>query len=139
MPRLVSSPRGSTRAQKNGSNCCLWSVEKDVPPEDKMVVVKHLTAILKLMKNRKANLLDLLDSISKRCPTDAFPRLGTVEVISWTHPDARQRVLFSDCLLLEEVECAFGTTELGVEKVFSSRGGLLKEPIMSALSSRLSR
>ena len=49
--------------------------------EEKIDAVKLLVAILKLMKDPKANMLDLLDTVCKRCPPDIVSRLmgfGTV-------------------------------------------------------------
>ena len=109
--------------------------------KEKRDVVKHLTAILKLTKAPKANMLDLLDTISPPDVVQRFLGLGAVVIVSPTHPDSR-RVLLSDFLLLEEVEGAFGTTEQNVEEIFSPAwrsNGPLEEPVLSALSSRLSR
>ena len=106
--------------------------------KENRVVVKHLAAILKLMKDPKANMLDLLDTICKMCPPDVLSRfLGTVQIVSPTHPDSYE-VFLSDFLLLEEVEGAFGTTEQTLGAI-SSLDQTLEEPSLSALSSRLSR
>ena len=100
--------------------------------------MKHLTAILKLMEDYKSNLLDLLHTICKRGPPDVESRSyhGFVKLGCPCQPDPHL-VLFSDFLLLEEVEGAFVTTEQTVETI--SKGGILEEPSMSALSSRMSR
>ena len=42
--------------------------------EEKIDAVKLLVAILKLMKDPKLNMLDLLDTICKRCPPDVVSR-----------------------------------------------------------------
>ena len=42
--------------------------------EEKIEAVKLLVAILKLMKDPKLNMLDLLDTICKRCPPDVVSR-----------------------------------------------------------------
>ena len=116
---------------------CLFN--QSTTSKEKMDVVKDLAAILKLMKDSKANMVDLLDTIGKSSPPDVVSsqrHLGTVLIVGPTHPDHRE-VLLSDFLLLEEIEGAFGTTEQNVEAIFS--GGTLEEPILSALSSRVSR
>ena len=106
--------------------------------KEKLEVVKHLTAILKLMEDYEANLLDLLHTICKRGPPDVESRSyhGVVKLGCPCRPDPHL-VLFSDFLLLEEVEGAFVTTEQTVETI--SKGGILEESSMSALSSRMSR
>ena len=51
--------------------------------EEKIDAVKLLVAILKLMKDPKANMLDLLDTVCTRCPPDIVSRLmcfGTVTI-----------------------------------------------------------
>ena len=115
--------------------------------KEKRDVVKHLTAILKLTKAPKANMLDLLDTISKSSPPDDVHRFlglgfGAVQIASPTHPYPLL-VLLSDFLLLEEVEGAFGTTEQNVEELLSLAmehgGAFLELAILSALCSRLSR
>ena len=103
----------------------------------KMEVVRHLVDILKLMKNRKANMLDLLDTICKRSPPEAVEGASdTVTLTCPNHPNFHQ-VRFRNFLLLEAVEGAFGTSE---QKAISATGFFqLREPAMSTLSSRLAR
>ena len=132
--------QGSLAWNKLIKRCVLLSGESDAPLEDKMVVVKDLTALLMLMKVPKANMMDLLDLICEKRISDLEILLGnlpTVQMVSSTHPDP-WGVTFSDFLLLEVIEGAFGTAEQKVEKVNFS-GETLKEPFLSALSSRISR
>ena len=129
--------QGSHAWNKLIRRSCLFN--QSTTSKEKMDVVKDLAAILKLMKDSKANMVDLLDTICKSSPPDVVSsqrHLGTVLIVSPTHPDHRE-VLFSDFLILEEVEGAFGTTEQNVAAIFSGR--TLEEPILSALSSRVSR
>ena len=103
--------------------------------EEKMEVVRHLVDILKLMKNRKANMLDLLDTICNKRFEGAHA--GRVTLSCPNHPNSHRPDLFGDFLLLEAVEGAFGTSE---QKAISSADfGGLREPALSALSSRLAR
>ena len=103
--------------------------------EEKMEVVRHLVDILKLMKNRKANMLDLLDTICNKRFEGAHA--GRVTLSCPNHPDSHRPDLFGDFLLLEAIEGAFGTSE---QKAISSADFYeLREPALSALSSRLAR
>ena len=114
----------------------------------KVDAARLLGAILKLMRDPKANMLDLLDTICQRIPRalfrDASPAesgyYGAVTIGCPAHGDPH-KVLLSDFLLLEEIEGAFGTTEQEVEEVWVGGviGDVLEEPFLSALSSRLSR
>ena len=109
--------------------------------EEKMKVVRHLAAILKLMTqadDQRANMLDLLDTICKRNPPNVASennpdRRVTISCIN--HPDSHQ-VFLEDYLLLEALEGALGTSE---QKAISSTGCFLAGPSLSALSSRLAR
>ena len=115
-------------------------VEEEMHKMDEMDVVRHLVAMLKLMKNPKANMLDLLDAICKRCPPDVVSSnrgLGAVTIGCPNHPDSHE-VLLSDFMLLEAVEGAFGTSEQKLA-VISLGGTTLDEPCLSALSARLDR
>ena len=107
--------------------------------EEKMEVVRLLVEILKLMKDQRANMLDLLDTICKRTPPEAIAdgALDTVTLSCPNHPDSHQ-VYFGDFLLLEAVEGAFGTSEQKLEAISSGRIGLI-EPYLPALTSRLAR
>ena len=103
--------------------------------EEKMEVVRHLVDILKLMKNRKANMLDLLDTICNKRFEGAHA--GRVTLSCPNHPNSHRPDLFGDFLLLEAIEGAFGTSE---QKAISSADFYkLREPALSALSSRLAR
>ena len=103
----------------------------------------HL-AMLKLMKDPKANMLDLLDAICQRFPENRVVGglsggFGAVTISCPTHRDSH-RVLSSDFCLLEEIEGAFGTTIQDVVAVRAGgNGSCLEEPLLSALSARLSR
>ena len=104
--------------------------------KEKVASVKLLVAILKLMKDPKANMLDLLDTICKMCPPDVLSRfLGTVQIVSPTHPDSYE-VFLSDFLLLEEVEGGLESAEQQVKTVFLRH---LWGPWFSPLESRARR
>ena len=108
--------------------------------EEKMKVVRHLAAILKLMTqadDQRANMLDLLDTICKRNPPDVGSEspFRKVTISCLNHPDSHQ-VFLEDYLLLEAIEGALGTSE---QKAISSTGCFLAGPSLSALSSRLAR
>ena len=114
-------------------------------PEHVDAVRLHL-AMLKLMKDPKANMLDLLDAICQRFPENrvvggfgVFGGFGAVTISCPTHRDSH-RVLSSDFCLLEEIEGAFGTAMQEVLAVRAGgNGACLEEPLLSALSARLSR
>ena len=106
--------------------------------EEKMEVVQLLVAILKLMKNPRANMLDLLDTICTRSSPETVERAwgNRVKLSCPNHQDSHQ-VFWGDFLLLEAVEGAFGTTEQKLEAISSYYG--MYEPKLSALASRLAR
>ena len=103
-----------------------------------MEVVQLLVAILKLMKNPRANMLDLLDTICTRSSPETVERAwgNRVKLSCPNHQDSHQ-VFWGDFLLLEAVEGAFGTTEQKLEAISSYYG--MYEPKLSALASRLAR
>ena len=92
--------------------------------------------ILKLMNDSKANMLDLLDAICQANPPDIDDK-DSVLMSCPRHPDSHpiSRRCF---LLLENVEAAFGTTELTVEAI-SLDVIFFDGDLLSALASRLSR
>ena len=109
--------------------------------EERTEVVKHLVEILKLLKKRKSNMLDLLETISKS--SRPIARLG------WSEPDfatmtpsnpnnPSHQVGLEGFLLLEAVEGAFGTSEQKLEGISLGFRGLA-EPSLSVLSSRVAR
>ena len=102
--------------------------------EEKVAAVKLLVAILKLMKDPKSNMLDLLDTICKRAQTSRL--FGTVTVGCPNHQDSHE-VPFEEFLLLEEIEGAFGTSEQKAEVM--SSWGPAELSLLSALSSRVAR
>ena len=98
--------------------------------------ISHLVATLKLMKDTKANMLDLLDAICKANPSD-LDENDSVQMSSPCHPDSFS-ISRSCFILLEQVEAAFGTTEHTIEAI--SLGSIFFEgSLLSALASRLSR
>ena len=101
---------------------------------DKMT---HLVAILKLMKDTKDNMLDLLDAICKANPSHIDIGGEWVQMGCPRHPGAHliSRKGFE---FLEKVEAAFGTTEQTVEAI-SLVVIFWDGALMSALASRLSR
>ena len=104
--------------------------------EEKMEVVQLLAAILKLMKNPRANMLDLLDTICKRSlPWIVENTFDTVTLSCPNHKDSHE-VPIGKFLLLEAVEAAFGSSEQKLEAISQH---MMFEPILSALASRLAR
>ena len=106
--------------------------------EEKMEVVQLLVAILKLMKNPRANMLDLLDTICKRSPPPEVVEGAWDDTVTLSCPNHQDshHVFSEDFLLLEAVEGAFGTTEQKLEAMSSYE---VEEPILLALASRLAR
>ena len=105
--------------------------------QHKIDVVKDLVSILKLLKNPKILLLDLLDAICERFPADSNGlKIPEMSVGCPRHPGASHNISWSGFLLLEEVEGAFGTTEQILGSIY---GETLKGANLAALSSRISR
>ena len=126
--------------------CCPYDEhEKDFPKgfpsllQEKIKVIKHLVAILKLMRDPRPLLLDLLDLICERFPPHDIhfqpERMSIVRLACPRHPEGHVTP-FSGFLLLEEVESAFGSALLNIETIMAET---LKEPCLSALSQRASR
>lgn len=98
--------------------------------------VKPLVAILKLMKDTKSNLLDLLDAICEEHPSleNDNPFFdGSVQVRCPRH-EGFHSISGRGFFLLEQVEKAFGTTELTVEAIALDTGDTW---ILQSLVSRL--
>ena len=96
-------------------------------------VVGNLVKVLKLMEEPVTPLQDLLDAICEASSADndnAEVQMGCPRHLH------SHMILLYDFHLLEEVESAFGTTEMTVEAVNIF---VLKEPTLSVLGSRLSR
>ena len=102
-----------------------------------MEEVQNFVEILKLMKEPKANMLDLLDAICKGPfpPEQWFS--GRVQMGCPRHPDSPHLIPLDVFELLEQVEGAFDTTEQAVEMVKTSPFAL-DDPALSALGDRLS-
>ena len=106
-------------------------------PLDDMEEVKKLVQILKLMKDPRTQMLDLLDLICGNKAGNSFIHMfGSVKLSCPRHPDSHL-VSISDFWLLEEIEGSFGTAEQKVEavNVDSMLGPFPEFP----LSARLSR
>ena len=100
--------------------------------------LKPLVAILKLMKDTKSNLLDLLDAICEEHPSleNDNPFFdGSVQVRCPRH-EGFHSVSGRGFFLFEQVEKAFGTTELTVEAIALDTGDTW---ILQSLVSRLTR
>ena len=108
---------------------------------ENLLLIKHLVAILKLMRDPRPLLLDLLDLICERFPPHDIhfqpERMSIVRLACQgpRHPEGHVTP-FSGFLLLEEVESAFGSALLNIETIMAET---LKEPCLSALSQRASR
>ena len=77
--------QGSHAWNKLIRRSCLFN--QSTTSKEKMDVVKDLAAILKLMKDSKANMVDLLDTIGKSSPPDVVSsqrHLGTVLIVGPT-------------------------------------------------------
>ena len=102
--------------------------------DNRMEKMTHLVAILKLMKDTKDNLLDLIDTI---CEANApYMDCEWVQMGCPRHPDSHL-ISLEGFKLLEEVEAAFGTTEQTVEAI-STKDDSFKLR-QSDLAPRLSR
>ena len=98
--------------------------------------VENLVAILKLMKDPKPNLPQVLDAI---CESN-LPYPGSEGVrIGCRHHLHSHSISLRGFKLLEKVERAFGTTEQTVESVSLDTYQTLPNIIMAALASRLTR
>ena len=100
--------------------------------------LKPLVAILKLMKDTKSNLLDLLEAICEEHPSleNDNPFFdGSVQVRCPRH-EGFHSISGRGFFLLEQVEKAFGTTELTVEAIALDTGDTW---ILQSVVSRLTR
>ena len=96
--------------------------------------VKNLASILKLMKEPKDLLLDLLDVICERVPSIPSRR-EQLQMVCPRHPDPHS-VSPVGFLLLEEVERVLGTVEQRIESI---EVGHLSEQVLFAIVARMSR
>ena len=96
--------------------------------------VKNLASILKLMKESKDLLLDLLDVICERVPSIPSRR-EQLQMVCPLHPDPHS-VSPVGFLLLEEVERVLGTVEQRIESI---EVGHLSEQVLFAIVARMSR
>ena len=116
-------------------------------PQPKIDAVNNFVVILKLMKNPKALLPELLHLICERFSAD--PKytaerynsgLGLIQMTCSTHTEPHSFHAFPShslgFLLVEQVEEAFGTTELRLEMI---RGGILSRNLLTAVTSRMTR
>ena len=101
--------------------------------QEALHAVKNLANILKLMKEPKDLLLDLLDVICKRIPATAHS--NQLQMVCPRHPDPHS-ISPAGFLLLEEVEGILGTAEQRIESI---EVGCLSEQALSAIVSRMSR
>ena len=109
-----------------------YVVERDRLQEE-MHVAKKLATILKLMKEPKDFLVDLLDVICERVPSTAH--LNQLQMVCPRHPDPHS-ISPAGFLLLEEVEGFLGTTEQRIESIEVTS---LSEQALSAIVSRMFR
>ena len=79
-------------------------------------VVRCLVAVLKLMKNPRQDLLEL---ICERCPPKRFS--GRLQMGCSSHQEGHC-ISFEGLVLLDEVERAFGSTDLKIETIHSDNG-----------------
>ena len=118
-----------------------WSIPEAVEALVSFLDPESTLQILQLMELEEPStfLLPLLDDI---CDIPWYhPHHGTifrqVEIICPRHPEPHAVLLPSYAfLLLEEVEGAFGTAEQSIKSISVNR---MREPLVSAISSRMSR
>ena len=117
-----------------GNSLCHSDSDTDSLLEFKAVLMKFV-AILKLMKGPRVKvlLLDLLYGICDRFPHG--PPDFQLQMSCPRHPHPHC-VSPAGLILLDEVEKAMGTTELGIK---SSQCGAFSEPILFAILSMMSR
>ena len=107
-------------------------------PLDELEKAQKLGQILKLMKEPKSNMLDLLDVI---CAGLFFLRAsasGSVLLGCPRHPNSSHWVTFEKLQLLEQVEAAFDRREQTIEEVNWNSWNNLDDPALSVLGDRLS-
>ena len=110
--------------------------------QEKRVPILSLVTILKMMENAKSHELHLLHVICEKSPPDVNPRWNLGEPISITiscscHDSHSVSPL--GLMLLEEVEAAVGSTLQEVDRVVLPALVHLREPLLSALASKVSR
>ena len=103
-------------------------------PLEELEKVQNLGQILKLTKEPKANMLDLLDVICSG-PFSAEQWLsGSVRLGCPRHPNSPHWIPLEKLQLLEQAEVAFDTREQTVEEV---KCATLDDPALSVLGDRL--
>ena len=106
-------------------------------PLEELEKVENLGQILKLTKEPKANMLDLLDVICSG-PFSAEQWVsGSVRLGCPRHPDSPHLIPLEKLQLLEQAEVAFDTREQTVEEVKCDFGFGLDDPALSVLGDRL--
>ena len=114
----------------------LHTIHRRLQLQEATVAMKNLATILKLMKQPKDLLLDLLDVICERLlPYGPYGALNQLQVACPRHPDPHN-ISPVGLLLLEEVETVLGTTEQWIQ---SMEVGYLTDSIISAIGSRMAR
>ena len=98
-----------------------------------IVAARNFAAILKLMKKPRVLLLDLLHSICESYPSENQD--DNIQLVCHQHDDSHD-ILGWGVLLLEEAEGTLGTREQSIKLIEIET---LREPILSALGSRMSR
>jgi len=113
-----------------------WNFVKERFEEEKIQVL-HLTSILAKMDNPKSHTLNLLEIICEKFPP--IERSGRsdffIKLVCPCH-QSQHSVSPLGFLLLEEVEGAHGSAH---QEVLQIKVPFLKDPLMSALGSRLSK
>ena len=103
--------------------------------QQQRVGIRRLVKLLLKMENKKPLMLDLLHVICERCPLPENSRRGvTVRCSSPGHNS--HSVSLCGFVLLEEVEGSFSSAEQRVVEIVNHD---LKDPFLTALSSRLER
>ena len=121
-----------TRSILKGSWAWKCLVKRNSPLAEQDV--DHLVAIMKLKKDARNHILDVLHSI---CETGPPPRIGYKSLqMGCPYHSEGHSVSLAEFLLLEKVEAAFGTTLLTVEDLHLAQ---CDRRILSILGSRFAR
>ena len=110
--------------------------------QEKRLQILNLVNILKMMENAKSHELHLLHSICEKSPPDVNHRWNQGQPISITIRclcHGSHSVSPLGVVLLEAVEAAVGSTLQEVNMVVLPALVYLREPLLSALASRVSR
>ena len=129
---------GSTWKQLVETSCEYWEStrqEFEETFEQKKIDIGHLVSILEKMENPEVYMLVLLETICEKTSDG-----GSIYVLVSCASHVSHKVSPLGFVLLEEVEGSFGTAEQQILTTETQYlGGILRQPLLSALSSRIWR